>query len=64
MQSGCSSWLLGIARVILYGCFVDKHDWNVVAYWINPAAFHALQPAAVGLQFDLRLAFGAGEYFQ
>src|SRR5829696_1211961 len=57
--SGFSSRLF-----ILSGRFVNQHHRNVVAHGVDALALAALQPAAVRLQLDLRLARGARQYFQ
>jgi hypothetical protein len=49
---------------VLYLRFVNQHHRNVVANWVNAPTFNALQGAAIGLQLNLCLASGAGEYFQ
>src|ERR1700730_364208 len=44
---------------VLYCCFVNKHNRNVVADRINAPARDAFQTAAIGFQLNLRLAGGA-----
>jgi hypothetical protein len=44
--------------------FVDEHDRNVVAYWINAVALDAFQSLTVRLEFYVCFAGRTGEYFQ
>jgi hypothetical protein len=60
---GCSIFCAAF-YLVLYLRFVNQHHRNVVANWVNTPAFNALQGAAIGLQLNLCLAGGAGEYFQ
>src|SRR5215471_12914958 len=52
------------ARLLFDARFVDQHDGNVVANWIHPLAFHALESVFVLLQLDRGLAQRAHQDLQ